>query len=280
MSKKIKICISDKLRPNLHKLFHEYLDSKFDNINRYYDDLSYGYGNDIYGTVFPYDDGHDAYIQFWEEEERKQELREKRRKDALKSHNKSSNNLEDEYVDDDAYIQLWEEEARKHAKRRKDALKSHNRSSKLSDDEYVDVEEYDGKGRKKKHRHNKSKSKSRSSGLGIHVPYSGYEENPDEVYESYHVVWYYPNYNDKDDRLEFDSLKDFDDFCMDEGILVPPYMFQELINHSVSHVCLNPICMERGIKELIVSGTYNDLLFNVYDLSEYDDEGICSRHKI
>lgn len=246
MSKKIKIYISDKLRPNLHKLFHEYLDSKFDSVNRYHDNLAYGYGYDVYDvydgydTVFP-DDERDIYIQFWEAEARKQELREKRRMDALKSH---------------------------------------NRSSKLSHDEYVDVEEYDGKGRKKKHRHSKSKSQSRSNCLDVHVPYSGYEENPDEVGDSYHVVWYYPNYNDKDDRLEFDTLKDFDDFCLDEGILVPPYMFQELINHRVSHVCLNPICMERGIKELIVSGTYQDLLYNVYDLGEYDDEGICSRYKL
>lgn len=241
MSKKIKIYISDRLRPNLHKLFHEYLESKFNSVNRYRNDLSYGYydNDDYYDTVFPYDnDERDIYIRFWEAEARKQELREKRRKDVLKSH---------------------------------------NRSSKLLHDEYVDVEEYDGKGRKKKHRH--SKSKSRSNGLDIHVPYSGYEDNPDEVGDSYHVVWYYPKYNDKDDRLEFDSLKDFDDFCLDEEILVPPYMFQELINHRVSHVCLNPICMERGIKELIVSGTYNDLLYNVYNSSEYDD-GICSRYKI
>jgi hypothetical protein len=228
MSKKIKLKIPNKVKPNLHTLFHLWIDrvaksrkksycangfytrdeiralidSGFFSIEDFDDDADY---------VFPYsemnhDDDLDAYEEYWKNQERKQ---------------RRHNNLDLSYG-------------------------------------------YEKKGKRKRHKKGKCKV------VDINQPYSGWEDYPSEIdvdydgmsyqnddeeeykkykeahasdlderprYDDKLTIWYYPEYMNKYDRLEFNTLKDFDDFCADEGILIPIDVAEEIAFKPISHVC-------------------------------------------
>jgi hypothetical protein len=142
--------------------------------------------------------------------------------------------------DDDAYAQYWKNEERK---------------------------------AKKKHKKGKN-----ARVININDPYSGDEENPTE-YASYEdlesdgindgkLIYFYPNYRNKEDRLEFNTLREFDDFCADYGYVVPPYVGEQIAYRRISHVCLRPDAREYGMFEIMAEESYADMMYEACDVTE------------
>ena len=128
------------------------------------------------------------------------------------------------------------------------------------------------KGRHGKYKHSKGKKnkgghKGSEDNVDITKPYSqGFiDEDEEEDNSNYALskqyIYFYPDYHDKSDRLEFNSLKEFDKFCSHNNFLVPPYVGEKIAYRMVSHVCLNPGAKERGVDEIMGSETYHDMFF-------------------
>jgi hypothetical protein len=113
----------------------------------------------------------------------------------------------------------------------------------------------------------KKKGKGSEDMFDITRPYSqGFIDEtdlPEEEVESSvaQYIWFYPDYKDKTDKLEFNSLKDFDDFCAKNEFLVPPYVGERIAYRPVSHVCLNPGAKERGVDEIMGAESYGDMYY-------------------
>lgn len=282
MSKKIQLIIPNKTKPNLHVLFHAWIDrvskdrknsrSQYDDI---YDEWEYLAEMGLLG-IYPSEDDFDDC-------------------DVVFPYNSRSKARRNGMSDDDAYEMFWQQEEEK---RRRRAAREARKNGNIIDAEYVEYSEVDGG--KKKHKH-RSKGKGKKNKIeDLNVPYSGWEEDPDivgdgtnfhdfhdylnktknrrdswendiderERFDDHAIIWYYPNYANKDDRLEFNSLKDFDDFCADEGFVVPPYIAEEIAYRPISHVCLRPDARERGIYEIFAAESYADMAYEVCDVTE------------
>lgn len=161
------------------------------------------------------------------------------------------------------------------------------------DEDYMDEDGYgvlwpntsSNKRKKSKHRkHNKS-SRKRARLIDINQPYSGEEEYPREVddddimfteYEELEdngltngkEIYYYVDYHDKENRLEFSSLDSFIEFCDDNGYNIPEKVLNEIKYRRVSHVCLNPLVRGYGYYEIIAEESYGSLFYEVCESSE------------
>jgi len=261
MSKKINILISNKERPNLHSLFHEYINRRSKEVRRNSHCCDYyGYDVDDYdfetlaqlgllGSVYPTDDDYDfddCDIVF-----------------PYNNKSKGKNKRKD-MNDDDAYAAYWERERMK-----RNARRAARQMRTIEDADFVEVGSK--KGSKKKHQRGSKKNKV----LDITRPYSGWEDNPLELEDDNYslntpsvTIWFYPNYLNQDDRLEFNTLKDFDDFCCDEGYVVAPDICEDLAYRRISHACLNPQARERGIFEVFAAESYNDMVYEICKVEE------------
>lgn len=132
-------------------------------------------------------------------------------------------------------------------------------------------------GIKKKHKHKKAKKEKKSKIVNDYYDdYSfddiAYADNDDYEYypqgSEFKEIWYYPDYHDDTDKLEFNSLKEFSDYCTEEGIYVPPYMGELLKYQSVSHCCLNGTSKEHGQLELTVDDSYGNMFYTACTMSE------------
>jgi hypothetical protein len=225
---KIRIPLKN-IRGYLHDLFHEYLES------RYELECTHRYVDD------DDDDTLDEYELLW-----------------LMQQGYVFDDVANYYDDGDV---IWPPK-----KMGKNRIKSRN-----DDDAYADYWE---KKMKKKHK----KGGGRSRIIDINTPYSGEEESPTE-YATYEEIdgdglydgkqiWFYPDYMNKDDRLEFSNLKDFDDYCSDNGYIVPPYYAEEIAYRRISHVCLKPQARERGVLEIMAAESYADMMYDACDVME------------
>lgn len=255
MSKKISLNIEGKVKPNLSKLFKKFIARKDEEImskmEEYYkifpflaqwdvapEDAElilryYGYidinGNIILNpkkrkhTLYELDDDFDDYEEIFP----------------------GSDDEEDD-DDEDIYSELYPNEYW-------DALEQESMGKKK------------GKGGKYKHsKTKKGKNKGSEDSIDITKPYSqGFiddEEDEDGVLDKQYI-YFYPDYHDKTDRLEFNSLKEFDKFCSHNEFLVPPYVGERIAYRPVSHVCLNPGAKERGVDEIMGAENYHDMFF-------------------
>lgn len=82
------------------------------------------------------------------------------------------------------------------------------------------------------------------------------------------VIFFYYDYHYKDERLEFNSLKDFNDFCLGMGYEVPKYVSDDLAYRSESHCCLNPLSVSKGDLEIMSEDSYGNLFYEACDVSE------------
>ena len=156
----------------------------------------------------------------------------------------------------------------------------HSRSNKKKD--IVEYADYwnSRKGHKGKHRNG-------CRVIDITQPYSGDEDDPDEVgdypheFDNYEEVedngitngkeiFYYPDYHNKDDRLEFNTLKSFSEFCEDNGYAVSESVANDISYRRVSHCCLSPIAREYGLYEIMCEESYGTLFYEVCESSELD----------
>ena len=154
----------------------------------------------------------------------------------------------------------------------------HEKRSKKEDDAYVEFWEKETKRGKRKH---SKRKKARL--IDINCPYSGNEDEPDEVGYSHYEeiddgdddgilngkeIYYYPDYHEKDNRLEFSTLKSFCDFCDDNGYDVPEHVANDIMYRRISHTCLRPDAREYGMYEIMAEDSYGTMFYEVCDSSE------------
>ena len=132
---------------------------------------------------------------------------------------------------------------------------------------------------KKKHR--RGNKKKHAKVIDIHTPYSGMEDNSNDVeeYDDYYEIdssgiedgkeiWFYPDYSNKSDRLEFNTLSGFSDFCAEQGYHVPSDVGVEIAYRRVSHTCLEPTLREEGIFQIVAEESYGDMRYRVCPVEE------------
>lgn len=83
----------------------------------------------------------------------------------------------------------------------------------------------------------------------------------DETMFEHKEIFFYIDYADKNNRIEFNSLYDFDDFCNVNGYSVPQYLAEDLAYRRKSHCCLNPTLKDMGKYEVIGSSDYADMYY-------------------
>ena len=117
-----------------------------------------------------------------------------------------------------------------------------------------------------------SDSKRKARIIDINTPYSGMEDSPSELDDDGiwdgKEIYYYPDYHDKDNRLEFNSLKSFNDFCEDNGYKLPEHIANAIMYRRISHTCLSPLAREYGEYEIMCEDSYGSLFYEVCDESE------------
>ena len=244
MSKKINITIPNKVRPNLINLFHEYLSRKAKEPRR---------GN------------REEYI--WDEDEYE---------DMAAYWDQMFPGWDDNLDDDDGDVVFPPSNViymkPKKGKKGKD--------KKTAYDVFWQHEREESWGRKGKHKHSKGK---KGKVFNISVPYSGDEENPNEYdfddirldtedYEpSSKEIWFYPDYHCKDDRLEFNSLKEFSDYCESMGYFVDKEVAENISWRYESHCCLNPESEKIGLLEIMTEHSYGELFYEACEEAELGD---------
>lgn len=243
MSKKINLAISNKKRPNLSLLFHEYIKRK---------------ASESRGRVITYDDydedDYEDMAAYWDR--------------AFPGW--------DDDLDDDGDV-VFPPSNVIYMKPRKDKK---GKDKKTAYDVFWQREREESWGKKGKHKHSKGK---KGKVFDINVPYSGYEDNPNEYdfdnirldtedYEpSSKEIWFYPDYHCKDDRLEFNSLKEFNDYCESMGYFVDKEVAENISWRYESHCCLNPESEKIGLLEIMTEHSYGDLFYEACEECELGD---------
>lgn len=233
MSKKIKIPLNN-IKHYLHDLFHEYLDEMYDLEHVYH------CSNRYYDCM---DDDEVIWLM--------------------------QNGCIFPGMDDEDYANFYEDDD--------DETVFPLKKSKNSTSDDISYGYYgkDNHKKKKRNKHNKHKAKV----IDINTPYSGNEEDPDEVgYDDLYSdginngkeIFYYPDYNNKENKLEFNTLKEFDDFCIDNGYTVPPCVGEDIAYRRVSHVCLNPLAREYGMFEIMSEESYADMMYEACEINRAD----------
>jgi len=212
MSKKISISIPNKVRPNLVKLFREYISNK--KYTEYYNPYSMGddYSDmaDYWDEVFPgWDDDIDVVYP--------------------PSNGKNSNVI---------------------------VMKPR-------------------KGKKKKHNKSK-KGKMRIVGINEDDEYSFDDVSLDDCMSenasSFKEIWFYIDYHDKDDKLEFNSLKDFNDYCEEMGYYVGKEVADKIAWCYESHCCLNPESERLGFLEIMSEHSYGEMFYEACEEVELSEQ--------
>lgn len=92
------------------------------------------------------------------------------------------------------------------------------------------------------------------------------ELDDEDVYEpSYKCIKFYSDINNEMSVREFHSLKEFNDFCSENGYYISTVDYGNLVNWSVVHCCLDPISAEYGENEIITDNSYGALYWTVSD---------------
>lgn len=253
MSKKINISIPNKVKPNLISLFHEYLVRKAKEPKRKRglggSDEQYIWDTDEYEDMAEY---WDRMFPGWDDD-----------------------------IDDDGdvvfppsnVIVLNPKKGKKGKGKNKNTIYDAFWSQEGREEEW-------GKKGKKKHKKGK---KARL--FDINVPYSGDEENLDEYNlddvdidfttddydDGQKEIWFYPDYHEKDDKLEFNSLKEFSDYCEDMGYFVSKEVVNDISWRYESHCCLCPESEKQGLLEIMSEHSYGEMFYEAceeYELSE------------
>ena len=251
MSKKIKMIFPNKERPNLISLFHAYLVRKANEPKP----RRRGLGSE--GYIWDTDEYEDM-AEYWD---------------------KMFPGWDDDIPDDDADVVFPPRNGnvivlnpKKKGKRKgkRDAYK-----------DFWDFQEArEENWSKGKHKHKKGKKGARV--IDIYTPYDGDEEDLDfddidfdfttEDYDDgQKEIWFYPDYHEKDDRLEFNSLKEFNDYCESMGYYVSKEVVQDISWRYESHCCLCPESEKVGLLEIMTEHSYGDMFYEACEEHELSD---------
>lgn len=240
MSKKINLTVPGVSRSNLWSAFRQYLIRKEKEEREYWSTIGRRLG------------GRFNYLLYDDDDDYRAEMEKLREYYGCDEDVYPGYDDEDEYyVDDDGSIVF--------------PINNRKGSEDVEYSSYGARKNSKGKNKHIKHRSRRGGKKAKI--IDIDTPYSGFEDDPDEVVGT-GKIYYYPDYHDKYERLEFDSLLEFDQYCQEEGFCVPPYVGEKLAYRPVSHCCLNPFAKERGVLEIMAEESYGDMHYEACDESE------------
>ena len=95
------------------------------------------------------------------------------------------------------------------------------------------------------------------------------DDDEDNYEEAYKKIKFYPDITNELSVIEFNSLKEFSDYCDEHGYAVGTTDYDNLKNWSVIHCCLDPIDLEYGDFAIITDNSYGGLYWTVeQDLPE------------
>lgn len=118
---------------------------------------------------------------------------------------------------------------------------------------------------KKKHK----KRKKKSSRARV-VDFNDYDSNDDYSSDDYYSSFYddnvikiifYNDYHNEFDSFEFNSLKEFNDFCAKNGYYVPPEVEEDILYRKECHCCINPRSERLGSLEVIGESSYSNMYY-------------------
>lgn len=231
MSKKIKLILSDKNKPDLSSLFRDYIKNR-KALPRRRRNLGCGIIVDEddaeYADILSY---WDSQFPGWDDDPP----------------------MEDDECDvvfptkgkRDPYTEFWDKDSRSSKK----GKKKHKRHGKSSKAKLVDIHKpYDGF-------------------IDDEIDYEPYYENND-LNPSGCRIFFYNDYHDKSDAIIFTSLMEFDEFCERNGYFVPGYVQDDLMYRSESHCCLMPLAEQRGVLEIMSESSWGELFYEACDESE------------
>ena len=89
-------------------------------------------------------------------------------------------------------------------------------------------------------------------------------------------IYYYEDINDKWGRHEFHTIKEFNDFCAEMGILMTDETANNLIYNFETHCCLNPEDLEEGNLVLVDDASYGGLTWTV-GMNEEEFEEVAKK---
>jgi hypothetical protein len=263
MSKKVSLNIGDKNRPNLLFLFRNYIIRKLEEDKKKWSDYRRKHPCPSYL-------GFDGYTdeEYYEEME------------ALRSYYGRENMVDYCYYDDDdddyivtsdGVIIFPEDDNKKKNKGSEDTYNGlrpgeYHRSAKDMDEYWDKMSKFNSKG---KHKHRKHKTKVIDIEKPYSVQYIGNNDGEND-FES-HIIYFYEDYKDKYNKIEFNNIFEFDKYCEEMGFAVPPYVGEMISYCNISHCCLNPIAKDRGVLEVMREETYGDMYYEACELSyNYD----------
>ena len=85
----------------------------------------------------------------------------------------------------------------------------------------------------------------------------------DDYEEPSKVIKFYDDIDNELSVHEFSSLKEFNDFCDERGYEISATDYNNLVNWSVVHCCLDPISEEYDCHEIITDNSYGALYWSV-----------------
>jgi hypothetical protein len=89
------------------------------------------------------------------------------------------------------------------------------------------------------------------------------DDDEDNYEEAYKNIKFYPDVTNEMSAIEFNSLKEFSDYCDEHGYAVGTTDYDNLKNWGVIHCCLDPIDLEYGEFAIITDSSYGGLYWTV-----------------
>ena len=277
MSKKISLIVPGKVRPNIIPLFKTWVKRRVEEEKKKWEDYArnhrYGYllyddyGDEyqdemeqlrrFYGGCFPrsgknsfYDLIDDDDDDDWDDE--------------------NWNEYDDYYVGDDGEI-IFPSAGTSQSSDNDTTLRpgQMRRSAQDMDDYWNKMSKFNEKGKHKHTKHRGSRGK-KAKVVDINEPYnSNYiddTETGDDLENN--KIYFYEDYHNKYDRIEFNNLFEFDQYCKELGLSVPAYVAEQIAYSPINHCCLNPTAKEQGVLEVMREETYGEMFYEACETSE------------
>ena len=104
------------------------------------------------------------------------------------------------------------------------------------------------------------------------------DEMEDDVYSNVDSAWkeinFYEDIENELSVIQFSSIKEFSDYCEEQGIKVGNVDGENLMNWDRIHCCLDPLSLKYGEKDLITDTSYGGLYWTVAD--DVDADGVAA----
>jgi len=115
----------------------------------------------------------------------------------------------------------------------------------------------------------KSKSKSKK---GKDIDDYDFDEimlSKERKLNDFKSIWFYRDYHDEYDREEFYTLKEFSDYCQENGFVVSKMVADDIAYWSECHCCVNPN-LYKGSMEIVAERDYGSMFYEVCKPSELE----------